>query len=239
VAPTFPLDNPTDADPDNVRVTSAVSPQDFLLYRAGTPANRANQAIAETNLALDEATQTFPGQQTSIYRMFPASKSHSIDPDAAISSLNYNVGQLFSSKQGVLNRNDKRGNYRQVGAVWMDKPEYFSLNTPLLNDDSSPLISQGGDATRRAAALADLAENGGDSDYSLLAGEDRLSSTAMESFTQGPGSFPNCFACHNTQAVTARGIPVAKDGVSPVLLEPKRINVSHIFSQFVLEETQP
>jgi hypothetical protein len=54
-----------------------------------------------------------------------------------------------------------------------------------------------------------------------------------------PGSFPNCFACHNTQAVTARGIPANKDGVSPVLLEAKRINVSHIFSQFVLEETQP
>ena len=36
-----------------------------------------------------------------------------------------------------------------------------------------------------------------------------------------------------------RGIPAAKDGVSPVLLEARRINVSHIFSQFVLEETQP
>jgi hypothetical protein len=210
-----------------------------VLYKGGTPANRANQAIPEAMLQLDEATQTFRGQQTSIYRMFPASKSHSIDADAAISSLNFNVGQLFASKRNVLARNDKRGYYRQVGAVWMDKPDYFTLNSPIANDDSSPLVAQGGDMAKRALVLADLAENGGDSDYSILAGEDRLSSTAMESFTQGPGSFPNCFTCHNTQAVTTRGIPRNKDMVSPVLLEAKRINVSHIFSQFVLEETQP
>ncbi|MEY4544356.1 MAG: hypothetical protein RL685_551 [Pseudomonadota bacterium] len=35
------------------------------------------------------------------------------------------------------------------------------------------------------------------------------------------------------------GIPRNNDTVSPVLLAPKRIDVSHIFSQFVLEETQP
>ena len=60
----------------------------------------------------------------------------------------------------------------------------------------------------------------------------------MESFTQGPGSFSNCFACHNTQAVRARGIPYAKDTTSPMLLGPKLLNVSHILSQFVLEDTQ-
>jgi len=119
----------------------------------------------------------------------------------------------------------------------MDKPDYFTLTSPIANDDSRPLVRQNGDAAKRAAALADIAANGGDSDFSILAGEDRLSSTAMESFTQGPGSFPNCFACHNTQAVTSRGIPSAKDTVSPVLLQPKLLNVSHILSQFVLEET--
>lgn len=238
VAPTFELQNPTDADPDNVRVTQAVAAKDFVLYKGGTPANKANQPIAEAMLNLDEGSQSFPGQQTSIYRMFPASKSHSIDADAAISSLNFNVGQLFASKRAVLSKNDKRGNYRQIGAVWMDKPDYFTINSPIANDDTSPLVRQGGDAVKRAAALADIAENGGDSEFSILAGEDRLSSTAMESFTQGPGSFSNCFACHNTQAVTARGIPANKDTDSPVLLEAKRLNVSHILSQFVLEETQ-
>jgi hypothetical protein len=239
VAPTFEQQNPSDDDPDNVRVTQAVSPKDFVLYKGGTPANRANQAIPETSLNLDEEKQSFPGQQTSIYRMFPASKSHSIDADAAISSLNFNIGQLFASKRDVLSKNDKRGYYRQVGAVWMDKPDYFTLDHTIANDDTSALVRQGGDAAKRAAALADIAANGGDSAFSVLAGEDRLSSTSMESFTQGPGSFSNCFACHNTQSVTARGIPSAKDTTSPVLLDPKLLNVSHILSQFVLEETQP
>jgi hypothetical protein len=120
----------------------------------------------------------------------------------------------------------------------MDKPDFFTVDSPIANDDSSLLVRQGGDAAKRAAVLADIAENGGDSQFSILAGEDRLSSTAMESFTQGPGSFSNCFSCHNTQAINARGIPYVKDTTSPRLLEPKLLNVSHILSQFVLEETQ-
>ncbi len=238
VAPTFYAANPAASDPDNLMVSESVSDDDLLLYRGGTPANRANQGIAESQLRLEESTQSFPGQQTSIYRMFPASKSHSIDPDAALSSLNHNVGELFAAKRGTLNSNDKRGYYRQVGSVWMDKPDYFVLDSPLANDLTSPLVARGGDPALQAEAQADLAINGGDSDFSILAGEDRLSSTAMESFTQGPGAFPNCFTCHNTQAVTARGIPSARDSESPELLGPKRINVSHIFSEFVRRETQ-
>ena len=234
VAPTFGGENPSLDDPDNLRASGAVSTESSKLYKAGTPANRANQAIAEADLVLDEETQTFPGQQTSIYRMFPASKSHSTEPDAALSSLNFNVGQLFASKAATLSRFDKRGFYRQIGSVWMDKPDFFAADSPLQNDRTSPLV-----AANPEVAQQDLAENGGDSDYSILAGEDRLSSTAMESFTQGPTSFPNCFACHNTQAVTTRGTPKNRDTASPTLLEAKRINVSHVFSQFVLEETAP
>jgi hypothetical protein len=238
VAPTFFDRNPSAEDPDNLMVSEIVARVDSKLYRAGTPANQANQAISEADLRLDAATQSFPGQQTSIYRMFPASKSHSIDADAALSSLNFNVGVLFDAKASTLSRVDRRGSYRQVGSVWMDKPDYFALNSPLANDLSSPLVAQGGDRALQAAAQDDLRVNGGDSDFSILAGEDRLSSTAMESFTQSPTSFPNCFTCHNTQAVTTRGIPANRDTESPVLLSPKRINVSHVFSQFVLEETQ-
>jgi hypothetical protein len=238
VAPTFFDRNPSPADPDNLMVSEVVAREDSKLYRAGTPANRANQALPDVNLELDEATQSFPGQQTSIYRMFPASKSHSIEPDAALSSLNFNVGALFEAKASTLSAVDKRSFYRQIGSVWMDKPQYFALNSPLANDLTNPLVAQGGDRAEQQAALDDLAVNGGDSDFSILAGEDRLSSTAMESFTQAPTSFPNCFSCHNTQAVTTRGIPVNRDTESPVLLQPKRINVSHVFSQFVLEETQ-
>jgi hypothetical protein len=238
VAPTFFDRNPSAEDPDNLAVSEVVAQTDSRLYRGGTPANQANQAIPDAQLNLDEATQSFPDQQSSIYRMFPASKSHSIEPDAALSSLNFNVGALFDAKAGTLSSVDKRGFYRQVGSVWMDKPQYFALNSPLANDLTSPLVAQGGNPALQQAAQEDLRLNGGDSNFSILAGEDRLSSTAMESFTQAPTSFPNCFSCHNTQAVTTRGIPANRDTASPVLLQPKRINVSHVFSQFVLEETQ-
>jgi hypothetical protein len=226
VAPTWTGDNP-----GAVSATDVVSDRDFKLFKAGTPADQANLAIAEAELSLDEATQTFTGQQTSIYRLFPGSKSHTIQPDPTLSSLNFNVGQLFALKASTLNRLDKRGFYRQIGSVWMDKPQYFALNVPLQNDLSNPLIA----ADAEAAGL-DLAENGDDSVYSLLAGEDRLSNTAMESFTQAANSFPNCFSCHNTQAVTARGVSANRDANSPVLLGPKLINISHVFSQFVREE---
>lgn len=50
------------------------------------------------------------------------------------------------------------------------------------------------------------------------------------------GRFPNCFSCHNTQAVPEKGIPIDRDRQDTLLIEPKQINVSHVFSQFVLDE---
>jgi hypothetical protein len=161
--------------------------------------------------------------------MFPASKSNTTHPDNAITSLNANVEALFG--QAKLSPGDKRGHYRLVGAVWMDKPAFFANDTPLQNDESSPFAHE-------PTFLADLQENGSDSDFSILAGEDRLSSTAMESFTQAPDSFPNCFSCHNTQSVTAKGVPVDRDKQGLVLLPPKQLNISHVLSQFILEESQ-
>jgi hypothetical protein len=224
--------NPDLADPNNQKDTTVVCPDaQHLLCRAGTKANEANRPIPESELNLDEASQTFPGQQTSIYRMYPASKSHTIEPDASLTSLNHNVEQLFikAAREGRVSARDKRGHYRQVGSQWMDKPAYFTLNSALQNDRTSPFASVDG-------YEESIRELGGDSDYSILAGEDRLSSTAMESFTQAPDSFANCFACHNTQAVTARGVPLNRDLQGTQLLPPKLINVSHIFSEFIAEE---
>jgi hypothetical protein len=234
VAPMHPGDqNPALTDPNNLNDTTVISQESSLLFKAGTAANSGNQPIADAALQLDEASQTFPDQQTSIYRMFPASKSNTTDPDDAISSLNFNVQTLFARARdaGTLDPADRRDNYRLVGAVWMDKPEYFASDRPLLNDESSPFA----DNPRFAD---DIRDNGSDSELSLLAGEDRLSSTAMESFTQAPDAFPNCFSCHNTQAVTAKGIPFDHDSQGTKLLEPKQINVSHIFSQFLLDDSQ-
>ena len=225
--------NPAHADPNNLKNRSIVSREDHLLFRGGTSADSGNQAIAETELRLDPRSQKFPGQQTSIYRMFPASKSNTTHPDDAITSLNANVDALFAraTAQGKLNPLDRRAHYRLVGAVWMDKPENFAHNVPLQNDETSPFAHEPG-------FLKSLQEEGSDSDFSILAGEDRLSSTAMESFTQSPDAFPNCFSCHNTQAVTAKGVPLDKDQSGVMLLGPKLLNVSHVLTQFVLEESE-
>jgi hypothetical protein len=233
VAPTGGV-NPVDSDPENLKDETVVCDHEHLLCKAGTKANQGNHFIREEDLNLDEATQSFPGQETSIYRMFPAAKSNTIEPDAAIRSLNHNVEQLFLMTK--LPDNDKRGHYRLVGAQWMDKPEMMGLNRPLQNDLTSPFANMKTDDGK--TFLEEIRENGSDSPFSILAGEDRLSSTAMESFTQGPGSFPNCFSCHNTQAVTSNGIPVDRDDGGRMLLAPKLLNVSHVLSQFVLEETE-
>jgi hypothetical protein len=248
VAPTISGENPTLGDPNNLMNATVVSPDDHLLYKGGTPANAGNVAIEETKLTL--VGQGFSGQQTSIYRMFPAAKSNTTHPDDAITSLNHNVEALFTQKaaDGTLDSSDKRGHYRLVGAQWMDKPRFFKVDSPLQNDTSSPFLveheeRQGAVVVKVPAISQDqlaaaIIADGSDSEFSILAGEDRLSSTAMESFTQGPSSFNNCFTCHNTQAITANGIPLNRDkaGTPVKLLDAGLLNVSHVISQFLLEE---
>jgi len=272
-------------DPDNIHVSTVVSPNSYLLYKGGTPENVANAAYADNQLQFDEATQSFKNPPTSVYRMFPGSKSDQIGPDTAVVSLNANLTAL-AAKQAAQNggKIDTRLNYHLVAAVWMDKPRFFALNQTLENDSTNPLlagavsgnlypdVNEGktcgtplgpnggsGDVTgalntvpgcvTRADVLAggsgspadivtnDLLTSGTDSPFSLLGGEDRLSSTSMETFTQGPDSFPNCFSCHNTQPVTTNGTPQARDPSSTLVLsKPALINVSHLFSEFVLRE---
>jgi len=238
----------------------------FILYHAGVTAQDANSPPQEAALAkhFDAATQNFgPDQATSIFRLFPASKSNEAEPDGAVTSLNSNVQHVFAAAKASLGPTDRRGHYRLVGAQWMDKPEVFGLNETLENDATSPLfqgptsdIYKAADAMvnqsadRQAAfdaakvagqdplgvAKADVGKNGSDSVFSMLAGEDRMSSTAMESFTQDTGAFPNCFSCHNTQDVVAKGVPYAHDTSQKIILKKSLLNVSHILSQFVLDE---
>jgi len=252
--------NPPPEDRLQLMDRTVISTDPHVLYREGTTAQQGNRAFLDNQLRLvtDPVTgsQRFNlanGQpaQTSIYRMFPASKSNTVDPDDAISTLNAAFERLwneYSAQEGLLHENDRRGFYRLLGAQWMDKPAFFGLNKPLQNDETNPLlaapapgINQEDDrAAIRAMGirpLDDLLANGGDGPFSILAGEDRMSSTAMESFTQYEGSFPNCFSCHNTQAITAKGVPLNRDSGGAVrLITPKLLNVSHILSQFILED---
>jgi hypothetical protein len=276
-------------DPNNLQVTTVLSQNDFLLYKGGTAENVANQPYTNQQLKLEEASQSFPGQQCSIYRMFPGSKSQQLGPDTAVISLDANLTSLAQQqrKSGAM---DIRLNYHLVAAIWMDKPALFGLGPDgqgmsIQNDDGTnplivdalagrgvdpqynegkscgtPLGPHGGSGdvpgapntvpgcTTRADVLAqgptaqqaiahDLLTSGTDSPFSILGGEDRLSSTAMESFTQAPIAFPNCFSCHNTQPITTNGVPVSRDTQGQVVIaKPALINVSHLFSEFVLRE---
>ncbi len=315
---------PDPNDPQNTNQTAVASMSNYLLYKGGTSADKADQPLGTTDLHFDEATQSFPGQsaQSSVYRMFPGSKSNDLAPDGAVFSLNSNISYAFAQAigQGLDPKVDKRQNYRLVAAVWLDKPNFFGLayagplpgkgpdgmdlplgSTPagvtFQNDDTNPLVigasqdpvvlypdvSQGTtcgtplDATNpsgndpnatgatnttpscgtRADALhagdnpSDLYKGkqkdgtfgvptvGTDYEFSILGGEDRLSSTAMETFTQNNG-FRNCFTCHNTKPVNVNGVPAqGSDGPNDVLLsKPALINVSHLFSEFLLQDRE-
>jgi hypothetical protein len=314
---------PDPNDPQNTNQTAVASMSNYLLYKGGTPANKADQPINTSDLHFDEATQSFPGQgaQSSVYRMFPGSKSNDLAPDGAVFSLNSNISYAFAQaiSQGLDPKVDKRQNYRLVAAVWLDKPNFFGLEYPgpapglgpdgqqrigdtpqgetFQNDDTNPLVigatkdpvvlypdvSQGvtcgtpldskvtsgndpnatgaNNTTPSCGTRADalhVGDNpsnlykgkqkdgtfgvplvGTDYEFSILGGEDRLSSTAMETFTQNNG-FRNCFTCHNTKPVNVNGVPAQRsDDPNDVLLsKPALINVSHLFSEFLLQDRE-
>lgn len=239
VAPTFEGENPSVEDPNNTHVGMIpANDNDFLLYKGGTPVIESNVPKKDPDLNLDVAKQKFldpsthEPQSTSIYRMFPASKSNTTDPDQAITSLNNSVEALFKMKGA----GDKRGHYRLVGAQWMDKPDFFHDDFPIQNDLTSPFAQPPPMGIGAEQFKVELETDGADSAYSILAGEDRMSSTAMESFTQAPGAFQNCFSCHNTRAINANGVAVNSDRNGVKLLDHGLLNVSHVISQFLLED---
>jgi hypothetical protein len=198
------------------RPATVISPTSFALYKGGTTAGEGNGGIPTASLQLDETTQTFTGQQTSVYRMFPASKSATTELDEEVVELNQTVRALFATTKAPAS--DKRLHYGLVGVIWQDRPDRtMKVDRALVNDETDP----------------DIKANGSDSPRSIVGGEDRLSSIAMESFTQGTDSFPNCFSCHDTRAATARGVPLARDQAGTLTLMPKLINVSHLFNEVV------
>jgi hypothetical protein len=153
----------------------------------------------------DEATQRFVRNgavlQTSVDRLFPASKSQGGEEDSDIVAVNVSMRENF--RLAKLSAEDRRRNYQLVGAIWMDDPSQFRSNMFLHGQTT-------------------------DTPGALIAGEDRLSSTAMESFTQSEqAGFPNCFSCHNTKRVT--------DNDGKQIIPAKRLNVSHVLSKFLSE----
>jgi hypothetical protein len=191
----------------------------YSLFPPNTPKAMANTGRPTNMLMFNEAMQTFtPAQATPVYRLYPASKSHTPDEDEAITKLNTNVRDAFAAFQTATpSPLDRRGNYRFIGATWQDVPQLsFATNVKLVNDETIPGIQL----------------NGGDDPLSITGGEDRLSGVGLESFTQGVNSFPSCFKCHDTRSASKAGVPSAED-TNPALMEAKKINVSHVFNEVV------
>ena len=168
--------------------------QKYPLFGLATPLSLANQQPAQH--AVEARSQKFQAS-TSVFRVFPASLSKQAEEDQALKTLNAHMGELFASSDP--SGQDLRRNYRMVGAVWIDQPGskdpngVFKANRSFEN---SP-------------------------EHTLLAGEDALSSMAMESFTQQ--SAPNCFSCHNTTRKM-----ILPDQFFP----PRRVNVSNALTFF-------
>ena len=175
---------------DRQAAAYSLYPSDPAQAALAPPVANANSGKGMYNLALDAKTQTF-APRASVYRQFPGSKSDDSNVDDAVVSLNADIQKLFGDRAA----NDVRSNYKLVGAIWFNNPEEdFKAGVNFM------------DAAAKTRKVP------------LFGGEDRLSSTTMESFTQSSDSFPNCFSCHNTESVS---------GVAA-----SRLNVSHALSKF-------
>lgn len=202
-----------------------VSDKDFLLFKAHTTIAGGNNISSSAQRAtqFDAAMQRFtemtptnppgtpPTIPSSIYRVFPFSKLKGRDGpglplkladqmDGQVVAINKSMGELFNADAANKTTADKRRFYRLVGAVWLDKHDSFQVGQAFRNGSNQT------------------------SDEGAVAGEDGLSSTAMESFTQEDNV--NCLSCHDTQAITSG---------SNVILQPKLLNVSHIISKYLIE----
>ena len=189
--------NPTDPLSDSV-----VSQSQWTLFKAGTNATSANiPNLAQDRInSFDSTTQKFNRNgkilQTSVYRAYPASKLIETDEDPDVKQANASMQELFAG-----HNSDRRKNYQLVGAVWLDDPAAVFTSGKLFAN-----------------------KPGESSDRGMVAGEDALSSTAMESFTQIDS--PNCFSCHNTTRVT-------DDLTNTQIVGAKRLNVSHVLSRYL------
>ena len=204
--------------PSNIHDDPVVSNAGYALYKAGTLYSVANNPRDPSELvnSFDESKQSFTRLgtplSTSVFRLFPASKIKGTvqDLDGDVVAVNASMSKLFASSGTP---GDARRFYQLVGAVWLDQPgRDFGVGKKFANKDGQS----------------------SDDDGAMVAGEDRLSSTAIESFTQPDQSIsltgaPNCFSCHDTQRI------VSDIDLTTEVMKATRLNVSHLLSKFLAE----
>jgi len=203
----------------------------YLLFKKGSPVDKADVRLDQP-VREDQKFAT----PTPVYRAFPGSQAtkpsdgETASPweDPAVFNLNAAVGELFARRDPRMV--DWRRYYRLVGAVWIDQPRGVAPadaeKNPVVGADGNEVmiaadgkVPGGPDASIVRNFDAGLTFTGQDG---RLAGENRLSNMAMESFTQPSDAAPHCLSCHNTD-----------DQVTSVpgkILWARRINMSHALS---------
>ena len=179
----------------------------YPLFKAHTPASQANLPIFEPkemakkwNAAKQAFMQAGQIVSTSVYRPFPASKS---DPQATTED--EEVVALNGLASDMFKKNQAQLSKKDR------RPNYRLVGATWLDRP------------------VDNFKTGQSFDGDMVAGEDRLGSTAMESFTEAPDVAPNCFSCHDT---------TTNRSTTPPLPE-KLLNVSHLFSKYLIDSAAP
>ena len=181
-----------------------ISPNDdYILFRRGSPTtiNQVPPPLVEYAANLDAGGGRFVRGDTvlttPVYRAYPGSNLTRSSEDDEVLALNAGVrAQMLAA--GIAG-SDRRIHYRLAGATWLDRPE---------------------DSFVPGASFANAPEQ--TTKTGRVAGQDALSSVAMESFTQVDQ--PGCFSCHDTQ----RAEVSAGDW-----LPARLINVSHLLSHYL------
>jgi hypothetical protein len=204
----------------------------FLLFKTGTQFAAANQVVTPADILanFDEGTQSFTKTgtpfQTSIYRVYRASKADNKQQiDDEVQAVNDSMTRIFNGP-AFNPRSDQRNRYRLVGAVWMDNPGGLD-NHP----DKQFLPGK---------YIRNALNQSPDDPAAKVAGEDRLSGTALESFTQfdpvlspNHSGQPNCFFCHDSHSIPD------DNNQNRTLIIGSKLNVSHILSRYLVVAPSP
>jgi len=215
LAPSAASNDPASAVAADPKISYTIFAKGAARSSANSPCPALGPATCDSDKShpvFDVANQSFASasgvQQTSVFREFPSSKSDRwAEEDQSVVDLNTSMRSLLASPSG---QRDVRANYRLVGATWLENPR-----------DSN---GRKGDFVLGRAFANPIGQDT-ENRSRIVSGEDALSSTAMESFTQRDS--PGCFSCHDTKRV------LSDEQNNPPILKPTMLNVSHVISRYL------